>query len=216
MPSDPTLKARIERIRQAAHERASTEENYEAAALAQTVLHDTVGAGHPLMISLRDGVASSDWTKIVGACMAVVMLFDQGSLENPRLRIARELEGDVLDVAEAQARAAEETVDAGQKTVRRAVAAFLAGAALEDALRRLSDKVGVTYDHARSSIAKLQGGLYAPSSNALHITVSENKQITAWGDTRNKADHGKFAEITQTEVITMIMGIRSFLDKNLG
>jgi hypothetical protein len=46
--------------------------------------------------------------------------------------------------------------------------------------------------------------------------VSENKQITAWGDTRNKADHGKFAEITQTEVITMIMGIRSFLDKNLG
>jgi hypothetical protein len=91
----------------------------------------------------------------------------------------------------------------------------LAGAALEDALRRLCDEHGVAYDPARATIAKLQAGLYQPSKNTEHISNSENKQITSWGDTRNKADHGKFSEITQTEVISIIMGVRAFVDKHL-
>ena len=67
----------------------------------------------------------------------------------------------------------------------------------------------------RTTIAKLQAILYQPSKNIQVITQSENKQITAWGDTRYKADHGKFHEITQTEVVAMLMGVRALGDKYL-
>jgi hypothetical protein len=144
-----------------------------------------------------------------------VALYEQGGFKSPRLAIAHEIEGNLLDIAQAQAQAGEANKDAGQKQIQLAVAAFLAGAALEDALRRLCDAHGVAYDAARTTIAKLQAGLYQPSKNIEYISNSENKQITSWGDTRNKADHGKFSELTQTEVISIIMGTRAFVDKHL-
>jgi hypothetical protein len=77
-------------------------------------------------------------------------------------------------------------------------------------------RANLAYDTQRSSIAKLQAALYQPSKQVEVISQSENKQITAWGDTRNKADHGRFSEITQTEIVVMIMGVRSFIDKHLS
>lgn len=145
----------------------------------------------------------------------LVALYDQGALKSPRLTIAREIEGDILDIAQAQAQAAEVSKDSAQTQLQRGIAAFLAGAAIEDALRRLCDAHGLAYDTQRSSIAKLQAVLYQPSKQIEIISQSENKHATAWGDTRNKADHGKFAEITQTEVVSMIMGVRSFIEKHL-
>jgi hypothetical protein len=47
------------------------------------------------------------------------------------------------------------------------------------------------------------------------ISGSENKQITAWGDTRNKADHGRFSEIIHSEVASMVIGVRGFINKYL-
>ena len=89
------------------------------------------------------------------------------------------------------------------------------GASLEDALRRLCDARGIGYDAERSTISKLQGALFQPSKQIEVISQSENKHITAWGDTRNKADHGRFDEITHTEVVSMILGVRSFIEKHL-
>ena len=63
------------------------------------------------------------------------------------------------------------------------------------------------YDAQRTSISKLQAVLFQPSKQIEVISASENKQITAWGDTRNKADHGRFSEITHTEVVAMVMGV---------
>jgi hypothetical protein len=40
-------------------------------------------------------------------------------------------------------------------------------------------------------------------------------QITAWKDTRNKADHGKFTEITQAEGMSMVIGVQAFIDRHL-
>ena len=96
-----------------------------------------------------------------------------------------------------------------------AIAAFLSGAAIEDALRRLCDAKGIVYDTHKSSLSKLQAGLYQPSKQIEIISQSENKHITAWGDTRKKADHGKFNEITQTEVMATIIGARDFVEKHL-
>ena len=212
---DTTIKERIERIRHLARDGQGSVESFEAASLAQSVIHDTVGGSHPLMSAIKRAVDSQDWARIVGVCKSVLVLYDQGALKSPRLTIAREIEADFLDIAQAQAQIAEQSKNDTKKQLHLGIAAFLAGASLEDALRRLCDENTLPYDPQRSSISKYQSCLYQPSKQVELISQSENKQITVWGDTRNKADHGKFDEITQTEVVTMIMGIRSFIDKHL-
>ena len=109
----------------------------------------------------------------------------------------------------------EGNTDATHKQLQLGIAAFLAGAALEDALRRLCDANSISYDSQRTSISKLREVLYQPSNQIEVISQSETKQITAWGDTRNKADHGRFSEITHSEVLSMVIGVRGFIDKHL-
>lgn len=210
-----TLKARIDHIRHLCDEDQGVTEYFEAAALAQTVLHDTVGSSHPLMAVLSSALEKPDWSRAVAASRGVLKLFDEGGLTSPRLVIAHEIEGNILDIAQSQVQAAEQVQDIVQKQVRLAIAAFLAGAALEDALRRLCDARGIIYDAQRASISKLQSALFQPAKQIEVISSSENKQITAWGDTRNKADHGKFAEITQAEVMAMVIGVQAFIDRHL-
>jgi hypothetical protein len=210
-----SIKTRIEKIRHLSGDDQGATEFYEAATLAQTVLHDTVGGSHPLMGAIQNALEKGDWQRAVAGARGVVTLFDHGGLTSPRLVIAHEIEADLLDIAQAQVQAAETNHEASQKQLQLAIAAFLAGAALEDALRRLCLARGIAVDSQRTSIAKLQGALYQPSKQIEVISSSENKQITAWGDSRNKADHGKFGEITHSEVLTMVIGIRAFLDRHL-
>jgi len=211
-----TIRSRIDRIRRFIGVGAGTSELYEAANLAQSVVYDTVGGSHPIMAALENALKSADWQRAAAASRAVVALYDEGALKSPRLTIAQEIEGDILDIAQAQAEAAEASKDAEGKHVHLGIAAFLAGASLEDALRRLCDARGLTYDAQRTSISKLQASLYQPSNQIEVISQSENKHITAWGDTRNKADHGRFDEITHTEVVSMILGVRALVEKHLS
>lgn len=211
---EATIKARVDRIRRIGRE-SDLNEYFEAASLAQSVVHDTVGGSHPLMTAIGQAVTNGTRPRIHGVCSTLVALYDQGALKSPRLTIAGEIEGDILNIAQVQAQAAELSKDQSQKQVHLAIAAFLSGAAIEDALCRLCDAHGIAYDTHKSSISKLQAGLYQPSKQIEIISQSENKHITAWGDTRNKADHGKFGEITQTEVIAMITGARAFIEKHL-
>lgn len=222
---EASIKARVDKIRKLACETdwiQYPQNLYEAASLGKSVVYDTVGGSHPIMTSLMDATTGTPpagnyntCTKILGVCLALVALYEQGSLKSPRLTIAREIEGDILDIAQTQAQAAESRSALPQKQVQLGIAAFLAGATIEDAMRRLCDAHGVTYDTQHSSISKLQVALYQPSKQIEIISQSENKHITAWGDTRNKADHGKFGEITHTEVVSMIMGVRAFIEKHL-
>ncbi len=209
------IRARIDRIRRLADDDEGVTEYYEAACLAQSVIHDTLGGSHPVMAALVNSVNSRHYEKARAAARTVVALYDEGALKSPRLTIAGEIEGDILDLAEGQAQAAERNRDSSQKLIQLAIAAFLAGAALEDALRRLCEAHGVGYDSQTSTISKLQAALYQPSKQIEFISRSESKHVIAWGDTRNKADHGKFADITQTEVVAMILGVRSLIEKHL-
>lgn len=210
-----SIKARIDRIRQLSGAGQGSLQWYEATSLAQSVVHDTVGGSHPLMAALDSALKAGDPIRAVAASRSVLTLYEQGSLQSPRLAIAHEIEGDILNIAQAQVEAAEHGKDLGHKHLQLAVAAFLSGASLEDALRRLCDARGIAYDAQRTSISKLQAALFQPSKQIEVISSSENKQMTAWGDTRNKADHGRFAEITQAEVLAMVLGVRSFIDKHL-
>jgi hypothetical protein len=209
------IRERIELIKELTKGYQGPSEFLEAGGLALTVLNDTVGGSHPLCAVLDNALKSGDVSGARAASLGIVTLYEQGSLKSPRLAIAHEIEGDLLDIAQAQAQAAETNRDTNQRQLQLAIASFLAGASLEDALRRLCDAQGIAYDVERTSISKLQSALYQPSKKIEVISTSENKQITAWGDTRNKADHGHFGEITHTEVVAMVTGVRAFLDKYL-
>jgi hypothetical protein len=167
------------------------------------------------MAALDGALKSADWKRAVAASRSVVTLYDEGGLRSPRLAIAHEIEADILDIAQGQVEASEKSIDSTQKQLQLAITAFMAGAALEDALRRLCDARGVVYDPQRTSISKLQAALFQPSKQIEVISTSENKQITAWGDTRNKADHGRFGDITYAEVVAMVLGVRAFIDRHL-
>ena len=206
------IKDRIEKIRPLSKERREWIELFEAVSLAQSVIHDTVGGNHPIMAALDGALKSGDWMEAMAACRSVVTLYDGGGLRSPRLAIAHEIEGDILDIAEEQVKEAEKGTDT---TLQLAIAAFLAGAALEDALRRLCDTHGVGYNSQRTTISNLQAALYQPSKQIEVISRSESKQITAWGETRNNADHGWFDKITYAEVLAMVIGVRGFIDRHL-
>jgi hypothetical protein len=179
------------------------------------VIYDTVGEIHPLMNELESALKMAYYQRAASASRAALTLYKNGAFKSPRLKIAGEIEGDLLDIAQAQVEAAEKTSDASRKQTHLGIAAFLAGASIEDALRRLCDARVIPYDSQHTSISRLQAVLYQPSKKFEIISASENKHITAWGDTRNKADHGKFSEITHTEVLAMILGARSFIEKHL-
>ncbi len=183
--------------------------------LSQMVLCDTVGKSHPLMAVLDDALKSKDVGPAFFASKTVADLFDEGMLISPRLAIAHEIEGDILDIAQKQVEASEGNADATHKQLQLGIAAFLAGAALEDALRRLCDSSGISYNPQRTSISSLQTALYQPTKQIEVISGSENKQITAWGETRNNADHGRFSKITHSEVLAMVIGVRGFIDNHL-
>lgn len=168
------------------------------------------------MVALESALKAADSMRARAASRGVVALYDEGALKSPRLAIAREIEGDILDIAQGQAEAAENAKDPAHRQVHLGIAAFLAGASLEDALRRLCDARGLTYDAQRTSLSKLQAALYQPSKQIEAISQSENKHVTAWGDTRNKADHGRFSEITHTEVVSMVLGVRTLIEKHLA
>ena len=183
----------------------------DAFALARSVVYETVGKSHPIMDVLDDAWKSDSQFTHMEAIDSVVTLYDQGLLRSPRLAIAHEIEVDILDIAQGQVEAAEGNTDATHKQLQLATAAFLAGTALEDALKRLCDAHSVNYDPQRTSISKLQASLYQVKV----ISRSDYKHITAWGETRNNADHGLFNEITHTNVLTMVMGVRGFIDRHL-
>lgn len=216
MPNEnKILQNRIDKIRHLSDDSMGSMHYFEASLLAQSVLHDTVGGSHPLMASLKHAYESGNWDKALAASRGVIALFDEGGLTNPRLAIAHEIEEDILDIAQSQVQASEVAKEPDQKRIHLAISAFLTGASLEDALRRLCDARDIAYDTQRTSISKLQAALYQPSKQIEIITSSENKHITVWGDIRNKADHGKFTELTHTEVLTMVLGVRAFIDKHL-
>ena len=207
------IKNRMEKIRDL--NAGEHVDRLEAIALAQSVVHDTVGGNHPIMAALDDALKSDDWDKVIAVGRSVVTLYDEGGLSSPRLVIAHEIEGDILDIAQKQVEAAERNIDTTHKQLQLAIAAFLTGAALEDALRRLCDAHGMGYNPQRTSISTLQAALYQPSKQIEVISGSENKQITAWGETRNNADHGRFSEITYAEVLAMVIGVQGFIDRHL-
>lgn len=99
-------------------------------------------------------------------------------------------------------------------------AAVLAGAVLEDALRRLCQRQSppidiVKVDAKGNSQPKMMNDLINDLKKAGLYNELKAKQLRAWADIRNAAAHGKFQDFERSDVEPMIEGINKFLADNL-
>ena len=89
-------------------------------------------------------------------------------------------------------------------------AASLAGAVLEDGLRKIAEKNNIKIKN-NDNIDSLDTKLF----NAKIYGRLAQKKIQTWKEIRNSADHGKFNEYKSDDVKDMIEDIRQFLSENL-
>lgn len=126
--------------------------------------------------------------------------FEAGLLFDMRALITAEVLGDFIEQSEV-------LLASGYHVP----AASLAGAVLEDTLRKLCDKHDITVP-ASTKIDKLNADL----ARAGVYDKLVQKRIIAIADVRNKADHGHFDQFTKTDVEDMVKWVRSFCADYLG
>lgn len=91
-------------------------------------------------------------------------------------------------------------------------AAVLAGAVLEDGLRRLCVRQSPPISVKKPGGSyKMLNALIDDLKNAGLFNELKAKQLRAWADIRNAAAHGQFDEFTRSDVEQMLAGIESFL-----
>ena len=86
-------------------------------------------------------------------------------------------------------------------------AAVVAGAVLEDGLRKLCQRKAIPLP-AKPKIDSMNSEL---AKAGLYNTLIQRK-ITALADIRNKAAHGKWSEFSESDVDQMITQVRSFME----
>lgn len=90
-------------------------------------------------------------------------------------------------------------------------AASLAGAVLEDSLRKLALRHALNVPE-KTTIDRLNADL----AGAGAYTKLVQKNITAYADIRNNADHGQFDKFSSDDVEAMLKWVRRFLAEYLG
>jgi hypothetical protein len=136
---------------------------------------------------------------IYGVLKAAYCDYDDGFLTELKHLIRADLLDDFLGQAEI-------LLDQGYNVP----AASLAGAVLEDTLRKLCDINSITYP-AKTKIDSLNTEL--AKKNVYDKLIQ--KEVTAKADLRNNADHGKFSEVREADVKDMVRWIRRFVSERL-
>jgi hypothetical protein len=121
--------------------------------------------------------------------------------------IAKVVELVTSDVSANFLEQAQHLLEAGYKDS----SAMLAGAVLEDGLRRILVKSGETVK-PRDDLAALNG---RSGQKQLYSRLVQ-KKVSVWIDVRNSAAHGKFADYNVDDVERMVEGVGSFLADHLG
>src|SRR5882724_481166 len=139
------------------------------------------------------------FANVYGVLKAAYQGYEDGLL----IELKRLVRADLLDDFLSQA---EMLLDQGYHVP----AASLAGAILEDTLRKLCDVNSISYPD-KTKI------------DALNIELAKRdiydkliqKEITAKADLRNNADHGKFNDVRESDVKDMVRWIRRFVTERL-
>ena len=94
-------------------------------------------------------------------------------------------------------------------------AAVIVGGVLEEHLRQLCMAALVPVEDSSSGSVRPRKAesLNSDLVKAKKYTVSEQKQVTAWLDLRNKAAHGRYSEYVQQQIGLMLDGVRDFISR---
>lgn len=136
----------------------------------------------------------------LGALRGVNGEIECGPLPNVEGLISAEVFEDFLDMAE-------HLLEQGYIQV----VPSLAGAVLEDSLKRIAKNHGIPVRAESDNIASLNNKL----ADATIYSNFIRKKIELWAATRNNADHGKFDENKEQDVRQMLEGVRDFLSTYL-
>ncbi len=90
-------------------------------------------------------------------------------------------------------------------------AAVLAGAVLEDALRRLCERQNPPISTKTNGKYKMLKTLIDDLKQSSLFDGPKAKQLEAWASIRNVAAHGQFDKFKRSDVEQMIIGIKDFL-----
>jgi len=140
-----------------------------------------------------------NYPSCLGVVDAALYAFESGLLFDMKSMIAAELLGDFIEQA-----------DTLHQAGYYIPAASLAGAVLEDTLRKLWIKRAWTLP-TKISIDPLNIEL----AKADEYKLLTQKQITAYADIRNNADHGNPERFTPEDVGDMIRWVRRFAEERL-
>ncbi len=92
-------------------------------------------------------------------------------------------------------------------------AAVLIGGVLEEQLRKLGLKIGVSI--TSGGRPKKADALNADLANAGAYNKLDQKSVTAWLDLRNKAAHGRYDQYTPEQVAVFLQGVQDFARRHL-
>lgn len=89
-------------------------------------------------------------------------------------------------------------------------AAVLAGSVLEEHLRKLASKTGVSVTDAKGKPRKADT-INAELAKQRTYNTLEQKSVVAWLDLRNRAAHGEYDQYDNKQVSNLIDAVRDFL-----
>lgn len=135
--------------------------------------------------------------KCRGILKAIHADFNAGFLKDLRAEIRVEVDTDFLSQAQ-------RLLDDKYKDP----AAMLIGAVLEDTLRQLCQKHGVSEGANINS-------MNVPLKTAGAYRLPDQQQVIAWAAIRNNADHGRFDEYNLGQVKLMHQGVLDFVARHL-
>jgi hypothetical protein len=136
--------------------------------------------------------------RLQGVLRALRTDYDAGRMQTFQELIHADLFSDFLEMAEYFL---EETY--------KDAAAVIGGGVLEEHLRKLCAKYGVTIP-ARPSLAKMNENL----TKAGVYNKNDQMQVTAWAVVRNDAAHAEYDNYADDQVKLMLAGIRGFISRN--
>ena len=145
------------------------------------------------------GVNFGSCTQILGILMAAKNDYEHGYLFDVKKLIEADIFVDFLDQAE--------TLLNGGYHIP---AASLAGAVLEDTLRKICDHRNIEYSD-KTNINSLN--MLLVKDGAYNKLIQ--KEITAKADIRNNADHGNFDQFNPSDVKDMVSWVKRFASDHL-
>lgn len=173
-------------------------------------LLDLLATNQRKFSDLKKEISKAHIEQLHGTITAIKRDYEDGLLESVVKLIEANLVADYLTQAEHLLKGNKDGVHTYGP------AAVLAGAVLEDGLRRLcARQTPPISTNKPGGYPKTMGTLIDDLKNAGLFNELKAKQLRAWTDIRNAAAHGRFNDFTRSDIEQMIPAIQNFLAEYL-